>query len=299
MIRSMTGYGEAERSTPAGLLRAELRTVNHRHFNANFRTPNALARWEVEMREWLRALLPRGHANCTVRLEPLPGSAAAALGLRIDEERVVAYLALFAELKMRFDVHGQPDLALLTRYPDVFVRDDAASGGAEEVGADDLRALLEDAARSAIAMREDEGKRLQADLEERLAAIDRALEEISAMAPERLLAERDRLREAVRELSAGVGVNEDRLAQEIAHLAERWDVNEELVRFRSHNALFRELLAADAAEPVGKRLSFLVQEMHREANTIGSKANHAGIAHRVVAIKEEVERLREQVENVE
>ena len=298
MIRSMTGYGEAERATPAGLLRAEVRTVNHRHFNANFRTPNALARWEGELREWLRALIPRGHANCTVRLEPLPGSAAAALGLRIDEERVAAYLGLWAELKARFDVHGQPDLALLARYPDIFSRDDAAEATGE-VTADDLRALIEDAARRTIAMREDEGKRLQADLEERLAAIDRALDEIAELAPERLAAERDRLREAIRELSAGVAVNEDRLAQEVAYLAERWDINEELVRFRSHNELFRELLAADAAEPVGKRLSFLVQEMHREANTIGSKANHARIAHRVVAIKEEVERLREQVENVE
>jgi uncharacterized protein (TIGR00255 family) len=94
-------------------------------------------------------------------------------------------------------------------------------------------------------------------------------------------------------------VDEERLAKEIAYLAERWDINEELVRFASHVSLFRELLAADAAEPVGKRLSFLVQEIHREANTIGSKANDALIAHRVVAIKEEIERLREQVENVE
>jgi uncharacterized protein (TIGR00255 family) len=119
------------------------------------------------------------------------------------------------------------------------------------------------------------------------------------MAPVRLTAERDRLRDAVAELSGGVATDPDRLAQEIAYLSERWDINEELVRFRSHDELFRELLAADSAEPVGKRLGFLVQEMHREANTIGSKANHAGIAHRVVSIKEEVERLREQVENVE
>jgi uncharacterized protein (TIGR00255 family) len=148
-------------------------------------------------------------------------------------------------------------------------------------------------------MREDEGRRLHADLEGRVAAIEEALGTIEELAPARLAAERDRLREAVAELAGAVAVDEERLAQEIAYLAERWDINEELVRFRSHNELFRELLAADAAEPVGKRLGFLVQEMHREANTIGSKANHAAIAHRVVAIKEEVERLREQVENVE
>jgi uncharacterized protein (TIGR00255 family) len=148
-------------------------------------------------------------------------------------------------------------------------------------------------------MRRDEGRRLQVDLDERFAAIEESLDEIERIAPSRLEMERDRLRQAVEELTQGVAVDPDRIAQEIAILAERWDINEELVRFRSHIALARDLLDGDSSEAVGKRLSFLVQEMHREANTIGSKANNAGIAHRVVAIKEEVERLREQVENVE
>jgi uncharacterized protein (TIGR00255 family) len=296
MIRSMTGFGEAERETAAGTLRVEIRTVNHRHLSLNFRTPASLAKWEPQMRDWLRAHLSRGHANVSVRLES-PGSAAAAQGIRLDEDRVRAYLAILADLRERFGVGGEPDLHALMRFGDIVVRDDEAA--AAEVDPEELRAVVEDAARATTSMREDEGRRLQADLEERIAVISGALDGVAALAPERLVAERDRLREAVRELSAGVGVNEDRLAQEIAHLAERWDVNEELVRFRSHNELFLELVAAGAAEPVGKRLSFLVQEMHREANTIGSKANHAGIAHRVVAMKEEVERLREQVENVE
>ncbi len=295
MIRSMTGFGEAERQTDAGTLRVEIRTVNHRHLSVNFRTPASLAKYEPLMRDWLRAHLARGHANVAVRLEP--AAAAAAVGLRLDDERVAAYLALFAELRERFGVAGEPSLAELLRFGDVIVRDD--EGGRVEVPQDDVQAVVEDAARAVAAMREDEGRRLQADLEGRLAAIDVALDAIAELAPGRLAAERDRLRAAITELSQGVGVSEERLAQEVAYLAERWDVNEELVRFRSHNELFRELMAANPEEPVGKRLSFLVQEMHREANTIGSKANHAGIAHRVVAIKEEVERLREQVENVE
>ena len=192
---------------------------------------------------------------------------------------------------------GEPDLAQLLRFSDVIVRDD--EGVRVEVPADDIRAVIEDAARATSAMREDEGRRLQADLEARIAAIETALDAIAELAPARLAAERDRLRGVIAELAGGVAVSEERLAQEVAYLAERWDINEELVRFRSHNELFRELMAANPEEPVGKRLSFLVQEMHREANTIGSKANHAAIAHRVVAIKEEVERLREQVENVE
>ena len=295
MIRSMTGFGEAERQTPAGTLRVEVRTVNHRHLSTNFRTPGSLAKWEPQMRDWLRAHLSRGAVNLSVRLEA-PGAAGVA-GLRLDEERVAAYLALFRQIWERFGVGGEPDLATLLRFPDILVRDD--EGAAIEVSGEELQAAVEEAARANASMRELEGRRLQEDLEGRLAAIDAALDAVARHAPERLTAERDRLREAVRELSGGVGVSEERLAQEIAYLAERWDINEELVRFRAHNALFRELLAANPEEPVGKRLSFLVQEMHREANTIGSKANHAGIAHRVVAIKEEVERLREQVENVE
>jgi uncharacterized protein (TIGR00255 family) len=297
MIRSMTGFGEAERQTEAGTLRVEIRTVNHRHLSVNFRTPASLAKWEPQMRDWLRAHLSRGHANVAVRLESAAGASAAAVGLKLDEERVRAYLSLFNELREHFGVSGEPDLSQLLRFSDVIVRDD--EGTRVEVPVDDLRAVVEDAALATSSMREDEGRRLQADLKGRVAAIDAALDAIAELAPGRLAAERDRLRAAIAELAGGVGVNEERLAQEVAYLAERWDVNEELVRFRSHNELFRELMAANPEEPVGKRLSFLVQEMHREANTIGSKANHAGIAHLVVAIKEEVERLREQVENVE
>lgn len=159
--------------------------------------------------------------------------------------------------------------------------------------------MAEEAAAAARGMREDEGRRLEQDLAERIDAMDALLTTVGERAPERLTAERDRLREAVAELTAQAEVDEDRLAREIAYLAERWDINEELVRFRSHVELFREALAGDGSEPVGKRLGFLVQEMHREANTIGSKANDAEIAQASVGLKEEVERVREQVENVE
>jgi uncharacterized protein (TIGR00255 family) len=296
MIRSMTGFGEAEVETEAGVLRVEIRTVNHRHLSVNFRTPASLARWEPQMREWLRAHVARGHASVAVRLDSGSGGAVGA-GPRLDEERIRAHLALLAELRTRFGVGGEPDLHALLRLGDVVLRDEEAV--ASEMEPETLRGAIEEAARALAAMREDEGRRLEADLRGRIAAIEEALDAVEALAPGRLVAERDRLREAVRELAGGVGVSEERLAQEIAYLAERWDVNEELVRFRSHRELFLQLLDASPEEPVGKRLGFLVQEMHREANTIGSKANHAGIAHRVVAVKEEVERLREQVENVE
>jgi uncharacterized protein (TIGR00255 family) len=297
MIRSMTGYGEAERSTPAGLLRVELRSVNHRYFHVNARLPMALARWESDLREWLRQIFARGSVNCTVRIAR-DDATGAGRRYRLDEQRVQEYLALFRSLGERFGVPGEPDLVLLSRFNDIIVQDDPDAAELE-VDADDLREVVLAAARQAVAMREDEGRRLAADLDGRLSAIEAALTRVESLAPERLVAERDRLRTAVRELTAGLAVDEDRLAQEIAYLAERWDINEELVRFRSHIDIFRDLLSRNAEEPVGKRMSFLVQEMHREANTTGSKANDSRIAHQVVAIKEEIERLREQVENVE
>ncbi|MBA2246079.1 MAG: YicC family protein [Gemmatimonadetes bacterium] len=297
MIRSMTGFGEAERGTAAGRLRVELRTVNHRFLNINTRLPSALTRWEPELREWLRGSLSRGHVNCTLRLEPESGPEANPVGYRLDEQRAAAYLAVFRELSDRFNLPGTPDLQLLSRFNDIIVRDEEEAELPLE--AEELRAVVEAAAQQNVRFREEEGRRLQVDLEERIAAIAGSLDQIQQWAPERLVTERDRLRQAIRELSETPAVDEQRLAQEIAYLAERWDINEELVRFRAHLDLFRDLLAADAAEPVGKRLAFLVQEMHREANTLGSKANDARIAHGVVAIKDEIERLREQVENVE
>ncbi|MDR0787857.1 MAG: YicC family protein [Gemmatimonadota bacterium] len=296
MIRSMTGFGEATGPTSAGPLRVELRTVNHRYLNVNTRLPASLARWENEIREWLRGSFERGHVNCTIRWDQEGGSAP--VSYRIDTQKVEAYLGLFRDLQDRFGVPGTPDLALLTRYNDIIVRVDEMEI-VEEVQEAELKAIVREAAVRVVRMREDEGARLDQDLRGRIAAMERALAEIQQRAPERLVSERKRLTDAVAEIAGDVRLDANRLAQEIALLAERWDVNEELVRFRSHNELFTELLNSPADEPVGKRLSFLVQEMHREANTIGSKANDAGIAHLVVTLKDELERLREQAENVE
>ena len=133
----------------------------------------------------------------------------------------------------------------------------------------------------------------------RLKAMAGQLALVADRAPIRLVAERERLQASIKELSQQDEVDEDRLAKEMAYLAERWDINEEIVRFQAHLEAFRKTLEADGAEPVGKRLGFLVQEMHREANTIASKANDLEIGHASVAIREEIERLREQLENIE
>jgi uncharacterized protein (TIGR00255 family) len=295
MIRSMTGFGEAEVDSPAGRLRAEVKTVNHRYFVASIRLPPALDRYEPQVREWLRAVLPRGHVTLTVRLER-PDAEGDAPVLELDEARARQYLRAFQTLKESLQVPGEVDLALLSRFGDLIVAKDSDE---VEIPVEALEEVTGAAARACLAMRYEEGQRLRADLEERLDTIAAALVRIVERAPARLIAERDRLRRAIAELAQDVAVDEERLAREIAYLAERWDVSEETVRLRSHMELFRQLLADTGGEPVGKRLGFLVQEMHREANTIGAKANDAVIEHEVVTIKNEIERLREQIENVE
>lgn len=297
MIRSMTGFGEAELDTPAGRLRAEARTVNHRYFSLNLRLGRGVDRYEPQIREWLRALLPRGHVNFSLRLELPDAGENPEIALRLDAERARKYVRLLRSLKEDLGLPGEVDLALISRFTNLVVDETEAEQLLPDAAA--VQAVTETAARVVIGMREDEGKRLRADLDERLASIEATIGRVAELAPARLLAERDRMRRVVAELLEGVPLDEDRIAREIAYIAERWDISEELVRLRSHIELFRESLDDGSAEPVGKRLSFLTQEMNRETNTIGSKANDAAVEHQVIAIKDEIERLREQIENVE
>jgi uncharacterized protein (TIGR00255 family) len=295
MIRSMTGYGEAERDSPAGRLRLEVKTVNHRFLNTSIKTPSGFDRFEGVITEALKRHLSRGHVSAYLSLDR--GSAEGAAAFQPDLERARAYVAALEALRDELNVPGAVSLSMLARESGLVRAPDADR--AEDVEPELVKELAEAAAAAVVELREAEGERLEADFVGRLSAIGELLAAVEERAPGRLTAQRDRLREQVRELTEQVEVDEDRLAREIAYLAERWDINEEIVRFRSHVDLFREALEGDGSEPVGKRLGFLVQEMNREANTIASKANDARVAHAAMALKEEIERIREQVENVE
>ena len=295
MIRSMTGYGEGECDTPGGRLRLEVKTVNHRFFNASIKTPSGFDKYEKDISDALKRYLGRGHVSAFLSIDRASTEAESAP--RVDLEKARAYQAALATLQDQLDLPGTPDLAMLARFGDVFRTPERDR--TTDVEATTIIELTEAAAAACKDMRGAEGLRLSDDLSTHLAAIESQLDRVESRAPERLVEHRDRLRASVRELTEQVEVDEDRLAREIAYLADRWDINEEVVRFRSHIELFREALDGDGSEPVGKRLGFLVQEMHREANTVGSKANDADIAQASVAMKEEIERLREQVENVE
>lgn len=300
MIRSMTGFGAAEGRVGNARVFVELRTVNHRFFNPSIKLPNAFARWEGDVREALRQRIARGHVSVGVRAERDPVAAPL-----VNEARFAACVDQLRSLQARYQLAGDLDIGTVLRMPEVFSAPTADGAADEEqrqspaAGAE-LVAVVDAAAQALAEMRAQEGKRLAGYLLERVQLIENALARIGERAPTRLVEQRDRLRQAVRELAEGVAVDEQRLAQEVAILADRLDVAEELDRFRSHISAFRTLLeTGGGGEPVGKRLGFILQEMLREANTTGSKANDAAMLADVVAIKEELERIREQVENLE
>jgi uncharacterized protein (TIGR00255 family) len=272
-----------------------VRSVNHRFFSPSIKLPGVLNRWEGDVREAMKRGVTRGHVTLTARFERDETDLTAS---PIDEARFAAYVSQLRTLQERHRLADTLDVGTVLRMPEVF----AASSSREEMPAEagaQLVGIVERAVVALLEMRTAEGARLVTYLEERLGAIAGALDRIAVRAPERVTEQRDRLRTAVRELTDGLAVDEHRLAQEIALLADRLDVQEELSRFRAHIAAFRAALGAAQPDGVGKRLGFLLQEMLREANTTGSKGNDGAIVADVLLIKEELERIREQVENLE
>ncbi len=290
----MTGFGAAEDRVSSGRLRIEIRTVNHRFFNPQLKLPADLAGIEIEMRERLRELLERGSVAVTARWMETP---AGETGVTVDLARAKQVVAAAQQLKKKLKLKGTVDLAFVARQPDVLTAVNGARDSDQPVQWSDVKPLVERAAKDVVAMREREGEALAAELRIRLDALEAGARVVEEQAPVRLKAEHERLKQAVAELTARAAVDEQRLALEIALLADRVDITEELVRFRSHTAAARAALGAK--QPVGKQLGFLAQELLREVNTMGSKANDARITQTVIAMKGELEKLREQLENLE
>jgi len=286
----MTGFGAADGEVAGGRLRLEIRSVNHRHLSVQLKLPGELSDLEGAFRERLRSHFERGHVTVSGRWLEMPGQADA---VAVDIERARALVAGLRKLADELNLSGEVDLATVARLPDVVrvSRPDAAPDGSGAIP------LLDRAAEACVAARVREGAALCTDLTARLEVLASLARDVAGAAPARLIRERDRLAAAVKDLAGGVPVDPARLAQEIAYLADRLDITEELVRFRTHLAAMREVLAGDTA--AGRRLGFLLQEVGREANTMGSKANDASIAEAVIAMKSELEKLREQVENLE
>ena len=287
----MTGFGSGDSTVGNSRIAVEIRSVNHRFFSPSIKTPSGLARLEVDIREALRQRVTRGHVTASVRIGT-DGEA----GPKIDAARIAAYAEQLAAIQQQLGTSGPVSLDVLLRLPQVVTTDDVP------VTADrpeDILAVVRQALDAMDEMRSAEGRKLTAIILDRLIAIESAMARVAARAPKRVVEQRDRLRKAVVALMDGALPDEARIAQEIAILADRLDVEEEIARFATHISAFRATLETPPADGVGKRLGFLLQELLREANTTGSKANDGAIITEVLAIKEDLERIREQVENLE
>jgi len=297
-MRSMTGFGVGEaplaaegKSTPTGKLLVEIRAVNHRYLDVRVRAPNQLPDLATSVEAIARERLSRGRFDVTVRLE---GAALGAVTLHQERARSVfaALVALRDELAPGVDV----PLSILGAVPDLFVPSIEQAGDEVRVA---LSAAFDAALLSLDAMRLHEGLALGDDIIRRLVTVRKLAGVITERAPNVVEIYKRKLKERAERLrvASEVDVDPGRLEQELALFADRVDICEELTRLESHTSHFETLLASEGA--VGRRLDFLLQEMAREANTIGSKSQDAEIAHSVVELKAEIERMREQVQNVE
>lgn len=292
MISSMTGFGSGSAEGEHGQVKVELRSVNSRYCDIQIRCPPRLQRFEAGVRARLRRRIGRGKITVFVDWE----EAAAANPLPVLDKDLAWHY--FDELEKLCGgiggMEGRPDLALVAGLPGLFkiAPTTLQPEAVEELLSDAVDAALDDFVRMCAR----EGQALGRDLRQRVLGLQETLERVEAMAEEARGRLRARLRERVEALLRPGEVDEDRLAQEVVMLAERSDTTEEVVRFRSHNAQFLDTL--DRGGEVGRRLNFILQEMNREANTISSKSTESEIVHLVLDIKEEVERLREQVQNL-
>jgi len=290
-ITSMTGFGGGAAEGQGVRLGVELRSVNSRYLDIQVRCPSNLQSFEQLIRERVQAQLSRGKVSVNfswteeAQQKALP---------TLDEEVASGYLTQLQRLAELSQSDTQVDLALLARLPGVFSF--AAAEPENDEAKELIQAALDEALVEMVAMRTKEGQALAEDLRRRVEVVEAHLEHIAELVPRTREQIQHRLREKVAVLLEPGAIHEDRLAMEVALIAERSDITEEIVRFRSHNAQF--FAALDKGGEVGKRFNFLLQEMNREANTISSKSSDSDIIHRVVEIKEEVERLREQVQNL-
>jgi uncharacterized protein (TIGR00255 family) len=291
-MKSMTALSTATLSEHGIRTTVEIRTVNGRYLEITCRLPKQLSHKEIELRELVRATIQRGTVHVTVKTE-----SDAPLATTLSPERIEAYWTQLEKLRKKLKISEPLSLGDILRIPDVFTTDDtAALERAEQewkVVAKAVRAALS----SLDTMRKNEGKELARDIRARIKAIEERLDRIEQRSMQRVPEERERLRTRVAQLFESDEIDEQRLQLEILLLADKLDCSEEIVRVRSHIKFFIEALKS--SEPVGRQLTFLLQEMHREINTIGSKANDAEISQHVVFVKEELERIREQVQNIE
>jgi uncharacterized protein (TIGR00255 family) len=291
MLKSMTGYGKGSAAGDTFSVTIDLRSVNNRNLDIHWRAPQELAALEIPLKKQVQAVIARGRVDVTINFMQT-GTA----GYELNRPVIRGYLEALRLMREEFGLAGEADLATIARLPNILL---PASGDSQlgEAVMQGIEAALTQALAALIAMRAVEGHELQKEMLVRIRRIEKHLAVIEANSATIVEAYRDKLKKRLAELLENVAVDETRLAQEVAYLSERSDITEEIARLKSHLAQLHELLASEGE--IGKKLDFLLQESNREANTILSKSAELAICDAAIEIKTEVEKLREQAQNVE
>jgi len=292
MLKSMTGFGKAEGESSLGRVFAEFRSINHRYCDISIKLPKRLAPFETRIKEMIRSEVSRGRVDVSLRLDTIgEGRLQLNVDLHLAEQYYKALMTLKEKLQLKEDI----TLGLLAGAKDLIT----AKEEMEDVEPywQEIVLILKQSLKAMDDMKRWEGELLAKDLQQRLERIRGEMESIKQQFPSFLNAYWNRMHERLRSFLAGAEVDYTRFQQEVAFLAERTDITEEIVRAESHLTQFSALLKSE--ESVGRKMDFLLQEIHREVNTISAKANDAEISQRIVEIKSELEKIREQVQNIE
>lgn len=292
MIKSMTGYGKGQLVGEDAQYSVEIKTVNHRYSDVTVKVPRALLFLEHDIKKWAGERLCRGKIDVFVTRETAQKSVLTPV---VNEALAGEYMALFERLGNQYQLAADIPLSLLVSQRDVVVLREADLN--EELARLEVRKALALAVDAVEKMRQLEGQALQQDVQQRLALMEQLLAHIESRAPQVAVEWRQKLGQRLARLNDEIEIDPQRIAQELAVFADRCDISEEVVRFKSHLQQFRQLF--ESSEAVGRQMDFLIQELNRETNTMGSKSNDADLTRQVVCIKSELEKIREQIQNIE
>jgi uncharacterized protein (TIGR00255 family) len=289
----MTGFGRGNITAEEHIVSVEIKTVNNRYLDLNLRLNQEMQPLEAQIKKMLSARLSRGRVDIYLNYER-----AGEINYELNRPLIIGYLSALKKLHENFDLTGEPDINVIARLPNVM---QPAKDGLSEEFAQTVVVAFEQALTELDAMRQTEGESLKAELEYRLKLIEEALNviepESAGVAEEYRQRLTKRINEMLSKTDAQIEIDQGRLAQEVAFLSDRCDISEEIARLKSHIEQFRAIMGEE--KDVGKRLDFLTQELNREANTITSKTTNMNIKNAALSLKSEIEKIREQVQNVE
>ncbi len=292
MIKSMTGFGKGEVKSKTGVFTVEIRTVNHRYFDLSAKIPNGLILLEDRIKDVLRKDIKRGKANLFLSHRSPEKDAKS---VTFDKQAINKYYKILSEIKKRLDIKEEIKLSHVLSFADVIIHNE------KSFNIDIMWASIKEAVARAASdcnkMREQEGKALSKDFFSRLARISSYIDGISDLAPSVVAEYKSRLDSRIKDIVKNKTIDEARLETELALFAKQCDISEEITRFRSHLESFKKAL--EIGEEAGRKLDFILQELNREINTLGAKANDIKISRLVINVKSELEKMREQAQNVE